>query len=564
MKINPGKRVFCLLAVLMGAAVLVLVPGMALVRQDAPPPSEAPPLSAEVEKGDPKIEHALFMFHKIFQTQGLEKAREFAEHRRMDLEDDRVLVLVESHASPAAEMGGDPVPFIMGQIAFLGGDVKTRYEGQVEARMPAAGLLELAANPLVKFVRLPLKPQPLAVTSEGVSLTGANLWHDLEPYRTASSGLKVCILDLGFKDYASLLGTELPSSVRTRSFRTDGNLSAGSVHGTACAEIVHDMAPDAELYLVNFSTELQHRQAVDWLISEGVDVISYSIAWFNAGDGRGTGPICEPVKKASDNGILWAAAAGNYAEDHWEGTYYTSDGDWWHNFDGADEILQFYVPAYTPVGAFLNWDDWGYWNGTSYGGSDQDYDLELYIWTGSYWYYVDGSYGWQSGSQWPTEAIGYWQATLGAYWGVAIYEWNATRNCKLELFIGGNSSAIEFCVPEGSITVPADSPHIIAVGATDAVSDNYHSYSSLGPTHDGRIKPDFCAPSGVSTATYGTRNFYGTSTCGPHMAGGLALMKGMTPYSWSQVRTILEERAVDKGDPGKDNRYGIGRLNLKR
>jgi len=564
MNMKSGNKVIGLLAASLIAAFFILVPGKALIPQTAPPPSEAPPISDRVEKGDPKIEHALFVFNRIYNTQGLEKAREYAERRRMDLEEDRVLVLVEAQASQAAEKGGDPVPFIMGQIQFLGGRVETRYGVQVEAQVPVAGLLELAANPHVKFVRLPLKPQPLAVTSEGVSLTGANLWHDLEPYRTNSSGLKVCILDLGFMGYASLLGVELPASVRTRSFRTDGDLSAGSVHGTACAEIVHDMAPDAELYLVNFSTELQQRQAVDWLISEGVDVISYSISWFNAGDGRGTGPVCEPVKKASNNGILWAAAAGNYAQDHWEGTFNSTDGDWYHNFFGIDEILDFYVPAYTPVGAFLNWDDWGYWNGTSYGGSDQDYDMELYYWTGSYWMYVDGSYGWQSGTQWPVEAIGYWYSGSATYWGVVIYEWSATRNCKHELFIVGNSSAIEYNVPEGSISVPADSPYIIAVGATDAVSDDYHSYSSRGPTGDGRIKPDFCAPSGVSTATYGTRNFYGTSTCGPHMAGGLALMKGMTPYTWSQVLTILEERAVDKGAAGKDNIYGFGRLNLKR
>jgi subtilisin family serine protease len=189
--------------------------------------------------------------------------------------------------------------------------------------------------------------------------------------------------------------------------------------------------------------------------------------------------------------------------------------------------------------------------------------MELWYWSGANWYFVDGSYNYQTGTQPPVEAIGYWYSTTSTYWGIAVYRWSTTRNCKLELFVTGNSSPIEYNVPEGSLSVPADSAYCVTVGATDAVSDTYHSYSSRGPTHDGRIKPDFCAPSGVSSYTYGNRGFYGTSAATPHMAGGLALMKGMTPYSWSQVRTILEDRAVDMGASGKDNTYGVGRLNLK-
>lgn len=564
MRNRSGKRVVSVPAVLLTAAVLVLVPGQALDRQEPPPPSGAPAIPPQAVKGDPKVEHALFMFQQIHDTQGMEKAKEYAERRGLDLEGGKVLVMVEAETSLSADRGGDSVPVVMGHIRLLGGAVEGRYMELVQARMPAEGLLELAANPLVKFVRLPLKPQTQAVTSEGVNLTGANLWRGLAPYRNASAGLKVCVLDLGFRGYASLLGTELPSSVKTRSFRTDGSLEANQPHGTGCAEIVHDMMPDAELYLVNFSTELQHRQAVDWLISEGVDVVSYSIAWFNAGDGKGTGPICETVKKASDNGIVWVGAAGNYAEDHWEGTFGDADGDRYHNFAGTDEILHFWVPANTPVSAYLNWDDWGSWNGTSYSGSSQDYDLELYYWTGSGWMFVDGSYGAQTGSQWPVEDIGAWISSASAYWGIAVYRRSTTRICKLELFVRGNSDAVEYNVPEGSLSVPADSAYCVTVGATDAVSDAYHSYSSRGPTHDGRVKPDFCAPSGVSSATYGNRGFYGTSAATPHMAGGLALMKAMTPYSWSQVRTILEDRAVDMGASGKDNIFGSGRLNLKR
>jgi subtilisin family serine protease len=91
-----------------------------------------------------------------------------------------------------------------------------------------------------------------------------------------------------------------------------------------------------------------------------------------------------------------------------------------------------------------------------------------------------------------------------------------------------------------------------------------HYYSAWGPTHDGRVKPDLTAPSGVSTSTYGQRGFWGTSASAPHVAGACGLIKGNSPYSMSQVRKILEKRAIDLGEPGKDNKSGYGRLNLKQ
>lgn len=569
MRRNSGKSAIVFSAVIVLAAVVTLVPGGAVVKQEPPPAWDAATIPVQVEKGLPKLDHALYMFQKIHETQGPDKAREYAERRRLDVEGDAVRVIVETSGTMiTSERINGRAAVLESHVRSLGGRVEDSCQELFQCRIPAAGLWELAGNPVVRFVRPPLRPHTQAETSEGVSLTGANLWHDLDPYRASSAGVKVCVLDLGFKNHNLLLGTELPATVRTRSFRADGDIAAGEVHGTACAEIVHDMMPDAQLYLVNFNTELEHRQAVEWLIGEKVDVISYSIAWFNAGDGKGTGPICQTVKRAADNGILWVGAAGNYAEDHWEGTFGDSDTDGWHNFSGGDEILHFYVPAYQPVAAFLNWDDWGVWNGIYYSGSIQDYDLYLYIWSGGNFIFVDKSENWQSGDEWPVEFIGYWYANAATYWGVAVRKYSATRNCKLELFTYGNSEAVEYNVPEGSLAIPADSEDCIAVGATDTVTlpDYYHPYSSRGPTHDGRVKPDFTAPSGVSVSnlTYGYRGFYGTSASAPHMAGGLALVKGKTPYGWDEVRAILESRAVDLGPSGKDNQFGFGRLNVKK
>src|SRR5947209_2742607 len=65
-------------------------------------------------------------------------------------------------------------------------------------------------------------------------------------------GVKVLVLDTGFSDYRDHLGHALPAQVTVKSFRTDGNLEAkASQHGILCAEVVHALAPAADLLLAN-------------------------------------------------------------------------------------------------------------------------------------------------------------------------------------------------------------------------------------------------------------------------------------------------------------------------
>jgi len=513
---------------------------------------------------NPKIEYELYKLIEEATIQKKAPGWSFGLQRNPITVEDPIQIIIESKSVFSARQLYAGANIAKNMVLALGGRVETTFKDLVQCRLPVSTIEELSLNDFVRYIRLPFKPQALEMISEGVNKTGANSWQNLTLYRSDGESPKIAILDIGFKGYQSLLGNELPSDVNTKSFRADGDIFANQVHGTACAEIVHDMSPNANLWLVNFATDVEQHKAVDWLISQGIQIISYSIGWENSGAGNGTGPICEDVEKAKSQGIFWVGAAGNEAEKHWEGTYSDPDNDRWHNFGSVDEILDFWVPAYTDVSVFLNWDDWGSWNLGNYSGSRQDYDLYLYIWSNNLWYLVDSSLDWQEGSQWPTEYIGSWYATKATYWGVAIRKFNATRNVKLELFTKGNSAPIEYNVPEGSLTIPADSASSITVGATDWSSDTYHSYSSRGPTHDGRVKPDISAPSGVSTVSYGTTNFYGTSAATPHVAGALGTIREKVAYSYDQIYYMLQIRAVDLGQAGKDNQYGVGRLSLNK
>ncbi|HLT23987.1 MAG TPA: S8 family serine peptidase, partial [Ignavibacteria bacterium] len=87
------------------------------------------------------------------------------------------------------------------------------------------------------------------------------------------------------------------------------------------------------------------------------------------------------------------------------------------------------------------------------------------------------------------------------------------------------------------------------------------------PDSMGLIKPDVSAPGQNSLAVYVSSGtgygslFGGTSSATPHTAGCIALMLSINPEMLPQdVAKVIMLTAVEKGDPGKDNRYGAGRI----
>jgi len=117
----------------------------------------------------------------------------------------------------------------------------------------------------------------------------------------------------------------------------------------------------------------------------------------------------------------------------------------------------------------------------------------------------------------------------------------------------------------GSINAPADGDSVLSIGAVYS-NGNLASYSSIGPTADGRIKPDVVAmgssvwyivPS--STDNYGN-SYYGTSFSSPLAAGVAALVLSAHPYSTpKQIRDALHQTADNADQPNND--YGWGLVN---
>ncbi|MGY4706460.1 PKD domain-containing protein [Candidatus Bipolaricaulota sp. J31] len=392
------------------------------------------------------------------------------------------------------------------------------------------------------MIKVPSRPVPLAATSEGVARIKADAFH-AEGYRGA--GVKIAVIDVGFAGLsASQARGDLPYSVITRDF-TGRGIESDYSHGTAVAEIIHDVAPEAQLYLIKIGDEVDLDNAVSYCISEGIDIINHSLGWYNTNFYDGTGIIGDIVRRATSAGILWVQAAGNDALSHWEGDFTDTDGDGW-----LDTEITLTASPGDPIMLYFTWDGWPT--------TADDYDLFLYGPGGTL---VASSTKTQAGTEEPTEFISYTAATGGTY-TIRIQRASGSPR-RLELF--SIYQELSPHVASSSLPAPANAAEALAVGAISW--DRYTSgpaepYSSRGPTNDGRTKPDLVAPDNVSTGvTPYYSPFQGTSAAAPHVAGAAALLLSQDPsLDAGTLRSRLLSYCVPMGDP---NTYGAGRLELR-
>lgn len=444
------------------------------------------------------------------------------------------------------------------EVAALGGEVRLALPelGLWEVLVPPEALPGLARLPGVRYVRRPHRPVPLG--TQGVGLSGAEAWHAAG---LRGQGIRVAVIDAEFAGVEAALAQGRLRRVIARLDYTGEGFETGGGHGTACAEIIQAMAPEAELVLMRIHNEVHLARAVEDALRLGVRVISHSMAWFNTNFYDGTGVVCEMVRRATEAGILWVNAAGNFAAGaHWEGFWADSDGDGLLDFTLGVDVNTFSAEPLNPLGFWLTWDDWP--------ATDQDFDLYVvHVPTGQV---LASSTTTQAGAQPPAEHVFFVPAFPGPY-GVVIHGHRVTRSLRLELF-ASPSLRLSQSVAESSVASPAEAPFVVSVGAIPWrrwPAGPQAAYSSQGPTNASRLnpvahtKPDLMGPDGVDTLAYGPEGFAGTSAAAPHVAGAAALVWSAHPtWTAEQVRFWLEFTAADLGLPGKDNVYGAGRLRL--
>ncbi len=137
------------------------------------------------------------------------------------------------------------------------------------------------------------------------------------------------------------------------------------------------------------------------------------------------------------------------------------------------------------------------------------------------------------------------------------------------------------CIPGGLATAK----NVLTVGAIKDLPDHYHeisdvtmeSYSSWGPTDDGRIKPDIVANgeklfSCVATSNSSYNTLSGTSMATPNVSGSIILilneLKNLYPgkeFLASTIKGLVINTADKAGNTwGPDYRFGWGLMNTKK
>ncbi len=462
-----------------------------------------------------------------------------------------VTVVVEASDTAAASSA----------VESVGGVVNESLTGLVQADVPANQLAVLADARGVRHVREPYVAVP-AVESEGVASIGADAWQD--DGRTGL-GVKVAIVDGGFVGYAGKLGTELPASVET-DFTRCGGTANGTDHGTAVAEIVHDVAPNASLFLVCIVTDVDFVSATATLNAAGVKVVNASIGWTQTGRGDGSGGTNTPagaVASLRRQGILYVGAAGNSGATHYnvlgvgdneQGTSLADLVD-----ISPDDRLTFALAGGETGAVTLRWDAW----------PTTHLDFDVYVGNDLCPFIGAGDDDQSTNGGEPVEFAPFTNCSGSTQiFEVIVNRYSGTGTPRLDIFLDGFVGSLEH-TSGGGIVEPATSPAVLAVGAFCHLDGQAESYSSRGPTIDDRVKPDISGPDGTSSSVYGSSQpscqggFTGTSAATPHVAGAAALVREVNPgLDVAELQQLLEDSTVDAGAAGRDSVYGAGRLLL--
>jgi hypothetical protein len=381
----------------------------------------------------------------------------------------------------------------------------------------------------------------------------------------------------------------------------DGPTSAngGTDEGAAMMEIIHDMAPGANLiFATAFTSEISFANNIIALQAAGCKVIVDDVSYFNEGAFQ-DGPIAKAVNQVTAAGVVYFSSAANSGNltlgtsGTWEGDFVSggpvtgviaANGETGnvHNFGTLASPQLFDTLTVATPFVQLKWSD-------PLGASTNDYDLFVVNSTGTTLKAFSTTR--QNGTQDPYEIVFLNNGNTNFVAGdrvVVVQFSGASRALRVDT-IGGRlsiatagatfghnaglntvSTAATYWNSAKTGTRPFTGPaNPIEVFSSDGPRKIFYNPdgSAITPgnflfgTNGGTTlqKPDLTAADGNSAKTPGFNPFFGTSAAAPHAAGIAALVlsakPGLTP---AQVKAAMINGTVDNMAPGVDRDSGFG------
>lgn len=426
-------------------------------------------------------------------------------------------------------------------------------------------------------------------------------------YGFSGAGVRIGILSDSFNSLgtaaADVTSGNLPGPGnpygRTTPVTVVQDFTPASDEGRAMLQIVHDLAPDAQLFFATANVSEAGFAANIVALRNApynCDIIIDDVFYFDEPVFQ-DGIVAQAVNTVTAAGAMYFSSAGNEGSiakssaGYYEGDFNDAGSPAFtfpggakagtiHNFGTVGSPVNGDVITAAGFTYTLNWAD-------PVNASSNDYDLFVVSSTGT----VKGSStNVQNGTQLAYERVNPPALAAGdrlvvfktAAAAVRAFAINTLRGRLTVVTTGqthGHSAAVNgFSVAAAPAVAPG--PYPAAFGASSPVE----SFSSDGPrrvfyNEDGspiiagnflfstnggsvRNKPDLTAADGVSTTLpsgSGLNPFYGTSAAAPHAGAIAGLLKSASPsLTPAQVRTMLTSTAVDVESAGFDNISGVG------
>jgi len=483
-------------------------------------------------------------------------------------------------------------------VKDAGGSVTASYGDTILADIPAAGVTSVSESDAVLLVGEHIGPKEHDVAgefiSEGVGITRAD---ELHAEGITGENATIAVLDSEFdvnnEKYAEqVVGTIGPS----------GYFESPGAHGDACAEVVADMAPDADLVLGTvFGQDIFTTMNTLENDFPEVDVATMSVGYYPTRiDGRDS--YSQRIEAFTDENRLFTTSAGNEsgvknawqwddANDQavpvpqlsgttWNGEFTDTSGNGIMEFDS-----RLSTPERLPIGTPLSDSDLDgmaadaavgwlaiHWD-EPWEDDNERYEVKLYanendstpvdtsLTAAPFEELVPQAQHFDSGDDYVYIEIESDGASGDNHFDV--WTWG---DLQVD-YLFNTSSEEPLYSNDRCIGVPAtsrddDTLSIAAVQAVDlettglAFEQNkgdLKGYSSQGPTQYGRQGVQLAGPSHVSTLQRGpvedTFGFNGTSAAAPHVGGGVALMAELEGVTLEDIKTSMIETGTGIPDP---------------
>lgn len=447
---------------------------------------------------------------------------------------------------------------------------------------------------------------PVPVISQGD--TAQRSYIARKKYKVDGAGVKVGVLSDSYNNLGGaqtgVAHGELPGPANPFNYRKPVQVledldSGGTDEGRAMMEIVHDVAPAAQLafYTADFG-QADFANGIVQLANNGCDVIADDVMYF-AEPFFQDGIIAQAVDYVKSKGVTYFSAAGNQSIRSYESDYHPTTVEALgpgngtaHNFSGPGDPPRYFQPIYIPPGGSLissfQWDQSSF--SASGVGCASDLDIYLLDTAGNV---VAGGASNNLASGDPIEVFGYFNNTQSPTFYLVILKFDGPAPTHLKyllyndaLFYLTNPAIPGILTPtvvghakaDGAIATGAafylQTP---AYGTTPPVLEGFSSVGGVANYYDVdgnriapliRKKPEIVAPDGGNTSFFDPfgngdisqdadsyPNFFGTSAAAPHAAGVAALMidaQKLHTITPGQIKGVLSSHTYDMDNPYTD------------